>query len=131
MKDNEKTQKNGPWDNKNSDFGVLKPMQALVERYKTQKDDPFYPMELHVIRLGDVAFASNPFELYMDYGFRIMSRSKAVQTFLIQLSGDSGGYLPTARAVPGGGYSATVYEVGPEGGQVFVEETLKAINSLW
>ena len=78
-----------------------------------------------------VAFATSPFETYMDYGFRITSRSKAAQTFLIQLSGDHGGYLPTARAIPGGGYSAMVSNVGAEGGQVMVEETIKAINALW
>ena len=88
-------------------------------------------MELHAIRLGDVAFATNPFELYLDYGFRIVSRSNAEQTFVIQLCCDSCGYLPTARAVPGGGYSALVSKIGPVGGQVLVEETVQAINSLW
>ena len=129
--DNEKTQKFGPWDNKETDFGIVKINQALVEKYKSQDNNPYFSMELHVIRLGDVAFATNPFETYMDYGFRITSRSKAAQTFLIQLSGDTGGYLPTARALPGRGYSAMVSNVGPEGGQVMVEETLNAINELW
>ncbi len=101
--DNEKTQKFGPWDNKETDFGIVKINQVLLKKYNNQDNDPYFPMELHVIRLGDVAFATNPFETYMDYGFRITSRSKAAQTFLIQLSGDTGGYLPTARALPGGG----------------------------
>ena len=131
MHDNEKTQPFGPWDNKETDFGIVKINQVLVDSYKKQDANPWFPMELHVIRLGDVAFATNPFELYMDYGFRITSRSKAAQTFLIQLSGDTGGYLPTARAIPGRGYSAMVSTVGPEGGQVMVEETLNAIDELW
>jgi hypothetical protein len=131
MKDNEKTQKFGPWDNKETDFGIVKINQALIEKYKNQDKEPDFSMELHVIRLGDVAFTTNPFETYMDYGFRIDSRSKAAQTFNIQLTGDHGGYLPTARAIPGGGYSAMVSNVGPEGGQVMVDETVKAINALW
>ena len=131
MHDNEKTQMFGPWDNKETDFGIVKINQVLVEKYKKQDSEPWFPMELHVIRLGDVAFATNPFETYMDYGFRITSRSKAAQTFLIQLTGDTGGYLPTARAIPGRGYSAMVSNVGPEGGQVMVEETVNAINELW
>ena len=131
IEDNEKTEAFGPWDNKITDFGIVKKKQALVEKYKNQDNDPFYSMELHVIRLGDVAFATNPFELYLDYGFRMTSRSKAAQTFVIQLSGDSCGYLPTARAIPGGGYSAMATRVGPKGGQVLVNETVKAINALW
>ena len=38
----------------------------LIERYETQDAEPKLPMEMHVLRLGDVAFASNRFELYMD-----------------------------------------------------------------
>jgi len=131
IEDNEKTEEFGPWDDKITDFGIVKKKQALVEKYKTQDNDPFYSMELHVIRLGDVAFVSNPFELYLDYGFRMTSRSKAAQTFVIQLSGDSCGYLPTARAIPGGGYSAMVTRIGPKGGQALVNETVKAIDALW
>jgi hypothetical protein len=98
---------------------------------------PFYtcdsvkPAEIHVIRLGDVAMATNPFELYLDYGVRMKARSKAVLTFIVQLSCQHSGYLPTERAVQGGGYSADKYLVGPDGGQVLVNETVKLINSMW
>jgi len=89
-------------------------------------------MELHVLRLDDVAMATNPFELYMDYGMRIKGRSKAVMTMIVQLACDSCRYLPTARAIAGGGYSAEWnFQVGPQGGQILVEETLKRIDSLW
>ncbi len=135
IKDNEKVKEYGPWDNKLSDYGIVKKQEALVKQYEEQDQHPFYPVELHVIRLGDVAFATNPFELFVDYGFRITGRSKASQTFLIQLSsGDSGGYLPTKRGVEGKGYrgySAMVNNVGPKGGNALVEETVNIINSLW
>lgn len=135
IKDNEGVKEYGPWDNKLSDFGIVKKQEALVKQYEEQDQNPIYTMELHVLRLGDVAFATNPFELYTDYGFRITGRSKAKQTFIIQLSaGDSGGYLPTQRAIQGDGYrgySAMVNRVGPKGGQVMVDETVKTINSLW
>ncbi len=109
--------------------------QGVVERYEAQKagrEEPF-TMELHVLRLGDVAIATNPFELFTDFGLQIKARSPAVQTFIIQLACDSGGYLPSERAVRGGGYSAVIQSsrVGPEGGQVLVEETVRAIQDLW
>ncbi len=135
MKDNEELKEYGPWDNKVTDFGIVKKMEALVKQYENQDKHPLYPVELHVIRLGDVAFATNPFELFVDFGFRIKGRSKAKQTFIIQLSaGDYAGYLPTKRAVEGSGYrgySAMVNPVGPEGGHVLVNESVNLINSMW
>lgn len=98
---------------------------------------PFYetdgvrPVTFHVLRLGDVAIATNPFELYLDYGVRIEARSPAVLTMLVQLSGASVGYLPTERAVRGGGYSADKFIVGPTGGQTLVEATIQQISALW
>jgi len=91
-----------------------------------------HPVEVHVIRLGDVAIATNPFELFTQYGIQMKARSKALQTFLIQLAGP-GSYLPTAEAVRGGGYSAIIQsnQVGPEGGQVLVDKTIELINPLW
>jgi hypothetical protein len=92
---------------------------------------PVQPMEFHVLRLGDLAMATSPFELYLDYGIRIQARSPAVPTMLVQLSCGASGYLPTARAVQGGGYSADKFLVGPEGGQMLVEETLRQIQALF
>ncbi len=131
MKDNEKTMEYGPWDSKTSDYGWLKPMETVLRQYHNQDKDTVYVMELHAIRLGDMAFATNPFELYTDYGFMITGRSKARQTCIIQLCGDTGGYLPTSRALPGGGYSAMANHIGPDGGIVLVNETVNLINSLW
>lgn len=91
-----------------------------------------HPAEVHVIRLGDVAIATNPFELFTQYGIQMKGRSKALQTFLIQLAGP-GTYLATAEAIKGGGYSAIIQSnrVGAEGGQILVDKTVEAINALW
>jgi hypothetical protein len=105
-----------------------------VERFERQKAEPkpTYQMELHVLRLGDVAICTNPFELFTDYGIRMKARSQAVQTFVVQLVGE-GSYLPTEKAIRGGHYSAVVHSslVGPEGGTLLVDCTVDAINSLW
>jgi hypothetical protein len=113
--------------------------KAVVGQYEKQAKglDVEQPVEIHVIRLGEVVFATNPFELFLDYGIRIQARSSATQTFVVQLAGkgvDGGGtYLPTERAEAGGGYSACVYcnQVGSKGGTQLVEETLKLIDSTW
>ena len=105
----------------------------ILERFETQKADRGFPVELHVLRLGDVAIATNPFELYLDYGVQIRARSQATQTVLIQLACTSGKYLPTAKAIAGGHYSTSLHTapVGPEGGQALVKHTVDAINALW
>jgi len=91
------------------------------------------PVELHVLRIGDLALATNPFELFLDYGLRIKACSPAAQTMVVQLAAGCGWYLPTERAVAGGGYGAmpAVSIVGPEGGGELVRETLKTIRGLW
>ncbi len=108
--------------------------QAVVERYEAQKagTEGTYRMELHALRLGDVAIATNEFELFTDYGVQIKARSPAAQTFIIQLTG-SAGYLPNERAVRGGGYSAVIQSsrIGPLGGQVLVNRTVDEILALW
>lgn len=107
--------------------------QDVVRRFEEGDKLPPYPVELHVLRIGDIAIATNPFELFLDYGLQMKARSPAVQTFLIQLSCGSGGYLPTPKAIEGGSYSALPHtnKVGPEGGQVLVDQTLRAIQAQW
>jgi hypothetical protein len=116
-------------------YAQMKWYGSVVTRFEKQKTDPQpkYEMELHVLRIGDVVVCTNDFELFTDYGIRIQARSKALQTFVVQLAGSAGYYLPTEKAVRGGGYSAIVesYLVGPEGGQMLVDRTVEQINSLW
>jgi hypothetical protein len=107
----------------------------VVNRYEKQKTDPNpkLPAEIHVLRIGDVAICTNQFELFTDYGIRIQSRSNALQTFVIQLAAGSGSYLPTEKAVKGGGYSAVIQSdaVSPEGGQILVDRTVSLINDMF
>lgn len=105
----------------------------MVARYELQKTEPFYRAEIHAVRLDDLAIVTNPFELYTDYGVRIKARSPATQTSVVQLTADCAAYLPTERAVQGGGYSGRIDDgvVGPEGGRVLVEETSRLLKSMW
>jgi len=107
--------------------------RRVIERYERQKTRKHVPVELHVLRLGDVALATNPFELFLDFGLRMKARSKALQMFLVQLACGCSGYLPTERAVAGRSYGAEVASnlVGPEGGQVLVDRTVELVNGLW
>jgi hypothetical protein len=114
---------------------------TVVERFERQQaaleqgKRPTVPIRVHAVRIGDVAIITNPFELFLDYGVRMQARSPATLTCVVQLAGrgTNGTYLPTFRAVEGGGYSAVIESnvVGPEGGRVLVDESVRMLQALW
>ncbi|MFO8081457.1 MAG: hypothetical protein R6V07_14305 [Armatimonadota bacterium] len=105
---------------------------AVRERAEERKGKPTLPVTLHVTRLGDVAFATNPFEYYLDFGILIKARSPAMQTFLVQLAGP-GGYVPSERSVAGGGYGSIPASnpIGPEGGREVADTTIDTLLEMW
>jgi hypothetical protein len=129
----DKLSKRQPHDSGSSEYVMMQRSKGLIDRYEKQANKPFHQMELHVIRFGDIAIATNPFELFLDYGLRIKARSKALQTFVVQIACAYNGYLPTARALSGKGYGAEAASnrVGPEGGQELVNQTVRLINEMW
>ena len=109
------------------------PEVGKVFLYEWQKNVDTLPAEIHIVRFGDMAIATNPFELFLDYGNQMKVRSKAKQTMLIQLCCGTMGYLPTQKAEARGGYGTSIVSCfcGHEGGEFLVEKTLEAIDSLW
>jgi len=108
--------------------------QEVVDRFERQKiqPNPQYSIESHILRIGDIVICTNPFELFTEFGIQLKARSKAQQTFIIQLVGP-GTYVPTRKATEGGHYSAIVQSnrVGHEGGQQLVDKTLEFMDELW
>ena len=106
---------------------------GTITRYERQKTESTYQDEIHIVRFGDIAIATNPYELFLDYGNQIRARSLARQTILIQLSCGSRGYLPTENAEKGSHYSAYVSSgpTGHEGGNLLVATTLDHINKMF
>lgn len=107
--------------------------QGVVLRYRQQKANPMYAFQCHILRLGNIAIATNPFELFYEYALRIKARAKAEQVFIIQLANGLGGYLPTHAAVNGGSYSSKPASTvcGPDGGDELVKKTLEIMDGLW
>ncbi|MBN1834954.1 MAG: hypothetical protein JW820_03830 [Spirochaetales bacterium] len=123
----------GPYDDKNDDFVLMRNLEGLIERFQNQRRHASLPTEVHVLRLGDLALSTSPFELYLDYGLRIRARSPAALTLHAQLTCGELGYLPTARAAAAGGYGALVAngKIGPEGGQLLVEGIVETLRQLF
>jgi hypothetical protein len=123
----------GPYDSKLHPFVLIQNNRAVVARYESQDAMPMFDMELHVVRIGNTVFAANPFELYLDFGHQLKARSVAAQTFVVQLCGGTGGYLPNARAEQLGGYGGLIINgnVGWNGGRKLVDVTVEEIGALW
>lgn len=116
-----------------NDTANLQVHLGILRRYLDQEVVDCLDTEVHIIRMGTVAFATNPFELFLDYGNQIKARSLAEQTFLVQLANGAEGYLPTKKAEDGGHYSAFISsgQVGHIGGEQLVRETLQNINGMF
>ena len=111
--------------------GNLNWHRRVITRYNSKAKS--VPRELHVFRIGDAAFATNTFELYLDYGDRIKGASKAEQTFLIQLANaESSTYLPSRRSgTTGYGSAPASCIVTPEAGDMIVNESVREINKMF
>ncbi len=104
--------------------------KRAIDRYENPPSS--VPSDIHVIRLGDIAFVTVPFEYYLDYGDRIKGGSPALQTFVVQLAG-GGSYLATERAAQGLSYGAVPAScrVSPTGGQQIVDEALRILMEMF
>jgi hypothetical protein len=114
-------------------YGRMRWNERVLERFDAQKNGPqSQTIEIHVLRIGDVAVATNPFEYYLDYGIQIKARSPAPQTFLVQLAG-AGTYVPSPRSTLGGGYGSLPASnpVGAEGGGVLRDRTVELLREYW
>ncbi|NLD86958.1 MAG: hypothetical protein GX633_01690 [Clostridiales bacterium] len=111
-------------------------LKHVIHRYNNQSPDKKVAAEVHAVRVDDMAFATNTFELYMDFMHRIQARSPFGQTFVVQLCGMTlrGGetYICTQRAFENKGYSTSMYDnlASVKGGQDLVEGTLEMLNKI-
>ncbi len=112
-------------------YKKMKWLENVQRRLELQEEHPDIPLELHAVRIGEIAFATSPFELYLDYGIRMRELSEATQTFLVQLAGP-GSYLPSERSVAHKGYGSVPAstDIGPEGGEKLVEWTVNTLNQM-
>jgi hypothetical protein len=128
----EKTLGRYPYDSKLHPYAAMDVCRAVLTRAETQDSEPFFDVESHIVRIGDAAFVTNPFELYLVYGQVIKARSAAKQVFLIGKCG-SGGYVPTERSEKAIGYSGgvNVGKIGHQGGFMFCDEIVQGVSELF
>lgn len=67
------------------------------------------PVEQTILRLGDVAIVSCPFELFSEIGMRIAQSSPYPYTLTLSNTNDSRGYFITEDAICRGGYEVGMF----------------------
>ncbi len=113
-------------------YRLMKWNEGVADRYALEQKEPTIPIEVHALRIGDIAMGFNQFEYYLDFGTQIKAHSKAIQTFIVQLAGPSS-YLPSERTIAGSSYGANAASslAGPEGGRQLANWTAETINGMF
>ncbi|MCC6443959.1 MAG: neutral/alkaline non-lysosomal ceramidase N-terminal domain-containing protein [Armatimonadetes bacterium] len=102
---------------------------GLVDRYTTPQE-----AEAQVLRIGSLAIASTPGEMFTEWGLKIKKESKAPYTFVSELTNGWVGYLLNPGGFAEGGYEAsygTWTQTGEEGAALLTETAIELIAELW
>ena len=133
----ERIKEAGEWEKKGdatNRWEYVLAVDGAMRLYRDFKDNPVDTLPVHVIRVGDVAIATNPCEFYCQFGLDIKRRSTAGITMVSELTDGAQGYCPTMYAIMGGGYSGDPIawsRLEPAAGDKMVDSASKQIRSLW
>jgi hypothetical protein len=90
----------------------------------------YSPVEVQVLRIGDVSIVAIPGEVFVEYGLELKRRA-AGRTFVITLAnGKLGGYIVTPEAAAAGGYEAAFSLFRAESGQRLVDGAVEVIGEM-
>jgi Neutral/alkaline non-lysosomal ceramidase, N-terminal len=89
-----------------------------------------YPLEIHGIRIGPLAFIGVPLEPFIELGLAIESRSPFPATFVSGYTNGYRNYLPTVDAWSIGGYEVDSCSFRPETADLFVEGAVAVLGAL-
>ncbi len=88
---------------------------------------------VNALHIGPFAIATNPGELFVEYGLQIKANSPFPHTVVAELTNDSVMYQPTRRAFALQGYETLVgaNRISLEGIEAIVETATALLNELW
>lgn len=92
------------------------------------------PGEVQVLRIGDLALASTPGEMFVQLGLEIKRKSIALHTFVVELANGWVGYLLNSGGFNEGGYEAHPgpwTKVSEKAGQMLADKAVEFISDLW
>lgn len=87
-------------------------------------------VELNAIAIGDVAFATAPFELFDKLGADIKKGSPYDMTFVLCYTNGSLGYCPSEDVWDNGGYEVDVCKLYKGGGEVLAQQLVDMLKEI-
>ena len=103
--------------------------QSQEEGLLTEYHNKCMPAEIHVIRIGGVAFAGWQGECFVEYALELKKRFP--RTYVISLAnGELQGYIVTPEAEREGGYEASNGLFTAESGKLLVEATSALLENM-
>ena len=89
-----------------------------------------YPLEIHGLRIGPLAFVGVPLEPFIDLGREIVAASPFAQTFVSGYTNGYRNYLPTIDEWPRGGYEVDICAFRPIAATMLVEAAAELLTEL-
>jgi neutral ceramidase len=87
--------------------------------------------ELQAWRIGDLALAATPGEIFTEIGLQVKGGSPFDDTFFVSCANDSIGYVPVPEAYADGGYEVThASQVEPEAADILTAACLQLLRKL-
>jgi hypothetical protein len=122
----------------------LRPARAMLAwaedhlRLAERPEPRTVPLEVQVVRIGDLALVAIGAEVFLEIGRGIASRSPAPHTLVMGYTNGLIGYLPTAAAFPYGGYEVDgahkwfgTLMVTADAERLTTEASLRLLAGLW
>ncbi len=111
------------------------PFLKQVHAYKIcaikARKDTHIPLEVQVFRFSsDTALVGLPGEVFVDLGQYIKKHSPFKTTFVVELSNDAPGYIPTTKAFKEGSYETVNSRIQPGGGERMAQTAVELLTRL-
>ena len=108
----------------------LRRAEKMLESLNTGQPLPTVSAQLNALRLGDVALAMAPGEIFTETGMEVKRRSPLPQTCFVGYTNGAIGYVPIPAAYAEGGYEVThACRVGPEAAGIITETSLRLLQA--
>ena len=108
----------------------IKPDHPRYEFYQHILKGEGILTEVQAMALNNIAIAGLPGEVFVEFGLEIRKKSPFKYTIISELTNESIGYVPTAKAFEEGGYDVVSSVMTPESGGKLAQASIDLLKDL-